>query len=166
VALYEITQELCDAAGLRSYEVSNHARDGAQSQHNLIYWRGGDSAGVGPGAHGRLTLGGHRWATEAIRYPSAWLDAVEKGATGELPRDQIAPLARAQEYILMSMRLNEGLDLGRLETISGLSLSSAALADLCAFNLITADQARVRTTPQGRLVLNAVIRRLTEGLSP
>ena len=166
VALYEITQELCEDAGLPAYEVSNHARDGAQSQHNLIYWRGGDYAGVGPGAHGRLTLGGHRWATEALRPPAAWLDAVEKRGTGELPRDEIAPVDRAREYILMSLRLNEGLDLARLQAISGLSLPPAAVTDLCALNLITIDEGRVRTTRQGRMVLNAVIRRLAEGLKP
>jgi len=166
VALYEITQELCETAGLPAYEVSNHARIGAQSQHNLIYWRGGDYAGVGPGAHGRVTLGGHRWATEALKHPWAWLDAVEKRGTGELPRDEIAPIERAQEYILMSLRLNEGLDPARLQAISGLSLPSAALADLCALGLITADHGGVRTTPQGRMVLNAVIRRLTEDLAP
>lgn len=166
VALYEITQELCETAGLPAYEVSNHARHGAQSQHNLIYWRGGDYAGVGPGAHGRVTLGGRRWATEALKHPWAWLDAVEKRGTGELPRDEIAPIERAQEYILMSLRLNEGLDPARLEAISGLSLPSAALTDLCALGLITADHGGVRTTPQGRMVLNAVIRRLTEDLAP
>ncbi|MCA3442555.1 MAG: coproporphyrinogen III oxidase [Rhodobacter sp.] len=166
VALYEITQALCEDAGLPAYEVSNHARDGAQSQHNLIYWRGGDYAGVGPGAHGRLTLGGHRWATEALRPPAAWLDAVEKRGTGELPRDEIAPVDRAREYILMSLRLNEGLDLARLQAISGLSLPPAAVTDLCALNLITNDEGRVQTTRQGRMVLNAVIRRLAEGLQP
>ncbi|MCA3453882.1 MAG: coproporphyrinogen III oxidase [Rhodobacter sp.] len=166
VAMYEITQELCKTAGLPAYEVSNHARLGAQSQHNLIYWRGGDYAGVGPGAHGRVTLGGRRWATEALKHPWAWLDAVEKRGTGELPRDEIAPIERAQEYILMGLRLNEGLDPARLEVISGLSLPSAALADLCELGLITADHSRVRTTPQGRMVLNAVIRRLTEDLAP
>jgi oxygen-independent coproporphyrinogen-3 oxidase len=166
VALYEITQALCEDAGLPAYEVSNHARDGAQSQHSLIYWRGGDYAGVGPGAHGRLTLGGHRWATEALRPPAAWLDAVEKRGTGELPRDEIAPVDRAREYILMSLRLNEGLDLARLQAISGLSLPPAAVTDLCALNLIMIDEGRVQTTRQGRMVLNAVIRRLAEGLKP
>lgn len=165
-ALYEITQDLCEAAGLPAYEVSNHARDGAQSQHNLNCWRGGDYAGVGPGAHGRLTLNGRRWATEGKKHPWAWLDAVEKRGTGELPRDEIAPIERAQEYILMSLRLNEGLDPVRLEAISGLSLPPAALMDLRALGLITADHDRVRTTPQGRMVLNAVIRRLTEELAP
>ena len=166
VALYEITQNLCGAAGLPAYEVSNHAREGAQSQHNLIYWRGGDYAGVGPGAHGRLTLEGRRWATEALKAPSAWLDAVEKHGAGELPREDIGALARAQEYVLMSLRLSEGLDLARLQAISGHSLPQAAVSDLCALGLIVTDAGRVRATGQGRLVLNAVIRRLTEDMAP
>ena len=166
VALYEITQDLCGAAGLPAYEVSNHAREGAQSQHNLIYWRGGDYAGVGPGAHGRLTLEGRRWATEALKAPSAWLDAVEKHGAGELPREDIGALARAQEYVLMSLRLSEGLDLARLQAISGHSLPQAAVSDLCALGLIVTDAGRVRATGQGRLVLNAVIRRLTEDMAP
>lgn len=166
VELYEITQDLCDAAGLSAYEVSNHARDGAQSQHNLIYWRGGDYAGVGPGAHGRLTLSGRRWATEALRAPAAWLEAVEMRGSGELPRDEIGPVARAQEYVLMGLRLSEGLDLERLEAISGLSLPAAALTDLSALDLITTGGGRVTATARGRMVLNGVIRRLTEDFSP
>ena len=166
VELYEITQDLCDAAGLSAYEVSNHARDGAQSQHNLIYWRGGDYAGVGPGAHGRLTLSGRRWATEALKAPTAWLEAVEMRGSGELPRDEIGSFARAQAYVLMGLRLSEGLDLARLEAISGLSLPAAALSDLSALDLITTGGGRVTATPRGRMVLNGVIRRLTEDFSP
>lgn len=164
-ALYEITQDLCDAAGLPAYEVSNHSKDGAQSVHNLIYWRGGDYAGVGPGAHGRLTLDGRRWATEALKQPAEWLDAVEKRGTGELPRDEITSLARAQEYVLMSMRLAEGLDTTRLEAISGFALPPAAIEELSALNLIVTGSGRIRATPQGRMILNSVIRRLTEDLS-
>jgi oxygen-independent coproporphyrinogen-3 oxidase len=166
VELYEITQDLCDAAGLSAYEVSNHARDGAQSQHNLIYWRGGDYAGIGPGAHGRLTLSGQRWATEALKAPAAWLEAVEKRGSGELPRDEVGPVARAQEYVLMGLRLSEGLDPARLKAISGLSLPAAALSDLSALDLITTGGGRVTATPRGRMVLNGVIRRLTEDFSP
>ena len=166
VALYEITQDLCEAAGLPAYEVSNHAGASAQSVHNLIYWRGGDYAGVGPGAHGRLTLDGRRWATEALRQPAAWLDAVENCGTGELPRDELASLARAQEYVFMSLRLAEGLDLARLNAISGLSLPRAALADLSALNLIATGSGRVVATPKGRMVLNSLIRKLTEDLAP
>jgi oxygen-independent coproporphyrinogen-3 oxidase len=164
VTLYEITQDLCSSAGLHAYEISNHSRAGAQSEHNLIYWRGGDYAGVGPGAHGRLTLAGQRWATEALKQPSGWLEAVDKRGTGELPRDEITSSARAQEYVLMSMRLAEGLDTARLEAISGYALTSAAIAELSALNLIVSGSGRVKATAQGRIVLNSVIRRLTEDL--
>ena len=164
VTLYEITQDLCSSAGLHAYEISNHSRAGAQSEHNLIYWRGGDYAGVGPGAHGRLTLAGQRWATEALKQPSGWLEAVDKRGTGELPRDEITSSARAQEYVLMSMRLAEGLDTARLEAISGYALTSAAIAELSALNLIVSGSGRVKATAQGRMVLNSVIRRLTEDL--
>jgi len=164
VTLYEITQDLCSSAGLHAYEISNHSRAGAQSEHNLIYWRGGDYAGVGPGAHGRLTLAGQRWATEALKQPSGWLEAVEKRGTGELPRDEITSSARAQEYVLMSMRLAEGLDMARLEAISGYALTSAAIAELSALNLIVSGSGRVKATAQGRMILNSVIRRLTEDL--
>jgi oxygen-independent coproporphyrinogen-3 oxidase len=164
VTLYEITQDLCSSAGLHAYEISNHSRAGAQSEHNLIYWRGGDYAGVGPGAHGRLTLAGQRWATEALKQPSGWLEAVDKRGTGELPRDEITSSARAQEYVLMSMRLAEGLDMARLEAISGYALTSAAIAELSALNLIVSGSGRVKATARGRMVLNSVIRRLTEDL--
>jgi oxygen-independent coproporphyrinogen-3 oxidase len=164
VTLYEITQDLCSSAGLHAYEISNHSRAGAQSEHNLIYWRGGDYAGVGPGAHGRLTLAGQRWATEALKQPSGWLEAVEKRGTGELPREEITSSARAQEYVLMSMRLAEGLDMARLEAISGYALTSAAIAELSALNLIVSGSGRVKATSQGRMILNSVIRRLTEDL--
>jgi oxygen-independent coproporphyrinogen-3 oxidase len=164
VTLYEITQDLCSSAGLHAYEISNHSRAGAQSEHNLIYWRGGDYAGVGPGAHGRLTLAGQRWATEALKQPSGWLEAVEKRGTGELPREEITSSARAQEYVLMSMRLAEGLDMARLEAISGYALTSAAIAELSALNLIVSGSGRVKATARGRMVLNSVIRRLTEDL--
>jgi oxygen-independent coproporphyrinogen-3 oxidase len=164
VTLYEITQDLCSSAGLHAYEISNHSRAGAQSEHNLIYWRGGDYAGVGPGAHGRLTLAGQRWATEALKQPSGWLEAVEKRGTGELPREEITSSARAQEYVLMSMRLAEGLDTARLEAISGYALTSAAIAELSALNLIVSGSGRVKATAQGRMILNSVIRRLTEDL--
>ena len=77
--MFELTQELCDTAGLPAYEVSNHAKTGSESRHNLIYWRGGDYIGIGPGAHGRMTLAGTRWATEATKSPALWLEMVQGG---------------------------------------------------------------------------------------
>ena len=164
VALYEITQELCEQAGLPAYEVSNHAKSDAQSQHNLIYWRGGDYAGIGPGAHGRLTLEGARWATEAPRAPGKWLAQVEGSGNGEIPRVLLSQHDRAQEYLIMSLRLTEGMDAERFQQMAGKPLDAAALAELQALEFIEADDGRVRTTPKGRMVLNGVIRRLAEGL--
>ena len=111
--MYFDTQDLCEAAGMGCYEISNHARPGAQSRHNLVSWRQGDWAAVGPGAHGRLTLPNGRMATEAHRMPGAWIQAVETTGTGEVPRDAIPAHEQATEYLLMSLRLTEGLDEAR-----------------------------------------------------
>ena len=107
---YEVTEEICSAAGLASYEVSNYAKPGAQSRHNLVYWRYGDYAGVGPGAHGRLTLGGRRMATEAERLPEKWLAAVEERGNSIACTDVSSDAPR--ETLLMGLRLAEGIDLG------------------------------------------------------
>jgi oxygen-independent coproporphyrinogen-3 oxidase len=111
--LWEATQRLTEAAGYGAYEVSNHAQDGAESRHNLVYWRGGDWAGVGPGAHGRLTLGA-RTATEAHRSPGRWLEAVERTGSGESAREALTEVEAAEERLLMGLRLTEGVDLSRL----------------------------------------------------
>ncbi|NBO21699.1 MAG: coproporphyrinogen III oxidase, partial [Rhodobacteraceae bacterium] len=128
--MYDLTQEICAAHGLPAYEVSNHARPGAESRHNLIYWRMGDYLGIGPGAHGRLTLNSTRWATEAPRAPGAWLAAVEQGQPGELPRDPVPLSEQATEYLLMSMRLAEGMDLPRYTRLNGAPPDAARLAHL------------------------------------
>jgi putative oxygen-independent coproporphyrinogen III oxidase len=163
-ALFEITQDMCAAAGMPAYEVSNHARPGAECQHNLIYWRGGDYAGIGPGAHGRLTIGGQRWATEGIRSPGEWLAAVETRSTGEVKREELSALAKAEEYLLMSLRLEEGLDSERFSTLAGRDLPQDAVFELAGLGLVRVEPGRLRATPQGRLVLNAVIQRLADGL--
>ena len=160
VALYEATQEICDAAGLPSYEVSNHARPGAESRHNLIYWHGGDYVGIGPGAHGRLTLDGVRWATECPRAPDIWLNA----QTRELPRTALSRLEHAEEYLLMSLRLTEGLDLRRLTSIHGTAPHGPALLDLQSQGLVVIKDDRLIATAQGRLLLNAVIKKVAESL--
>jgi oxygen-independent coproporphyrinogen-3 oxidase len=116
VALYEITRELCEDAGLPAYEVSNHARDGAQSQHNLIYWRGGDWIGVGPGAHGRVSVGSNRYASEAERRPEAYIANVQALQSGWSNAAQLAQLEIARELLAMGLRAAEGVDLRRVET--------------------------------------------------
>ena len=158
--MYEVTQDLTEKAGLPSYEVSNHARSDAESAHNLIYWRGGDYIGIGPGAHGRLTIGGIRWATEAPKSPAIWLKMVLSGHVGELPRHALSSRDHALEYLMMSLRLKEGMDLNRYNFISPIPLSITQLDYLLSIGMITASSDRVAATSNGRMVLNAIIREL------
>jgi putative oxygen-independent coproporphyrinogen III oxidase len=163
--LFMATQQLCDDYGLPAYEVSNHAIPGAESKHNLIYWRGGDYLGVGPGAHGRITVDGRRFATVAPKAPGAWLHQVQLGNTGEDPREELTPLDWAQEFILMGLRTTEGIDLGRLTLLTGKTLAEESIFSLQTLGLICREGPRLQTTLQGRLVLNGVIRDLTASLS-
>ena len=158
--MYDLTQEICDAAGLPAYEVSNHAAPGMESRHNLIYWRGGDYLGIGPGAHGRLTLGGLRWATEAPRAPGAWLQRVEASQPGEARRDKVPDVERALEYLLMGLRLTEGIDLSRYNQIAGEPINSNRINNLLEIKMLARTETGVATTAKGRLVLNAVIREI------
>jgi len=160
--MYLRTQEICESAGLAAYEVSNHARDRAESRHNLVYWRSGDYVGIGPGAHGRLTLGGQRWATEAPRAPGAWLALVESGLPGEDQRTPVSGPERALEYLMMALRLREGLDVGRYESLAGTALNPKKLSHLIADGMVTLTDGRLSATASGRMVLNAVIRDLAE----
>lgn len=162
--MYDVTQEVCAAHGMSSYEVSNHARPGAESRHNLIYWHYGDYAGIGPGAHGRLTLNGQRMATEAPRAPGAWLEAVKAGR-GELAREVLSPQDQAIEYLMMCLRLNEGLDMNRFSAISGQNLPENRLESLTELGLVTRDGAILKTTTDGRLVLNSVLSELLRDLA-
>ncbi|MEO1493068.1 MAG: radical SAM family heme chaperone HemW [Pseudomonadota bacterium] len=157
VEMYEVTQAMTAAAGVRAYEVSNHARPGAESRHNLIYWRYGDYAGIGPGAHGRLTQpDGTRVATEAARAPQAWLDAVAAG-TGTAQSEVIPGAAQAEEYAMMGLRLAEGIDLARLRRLDPAAVSDARIADLVASGHLERSGDRLRATARGRLLLNRVL---------
>jgi oxygen-independent coproporphyrinogen-3 oxidase len=156
--LYVATQELCDAAGMPAYEISNHARAGAEGRHNLVYWRYGDFAGIGPGAHGRLTVGGVRRATLRPRDPEAWLAAAETGAPPAWERLS-APDAAA-EMLIMGLRLREGIDLRRWQALAGQDSATSVLAELIALGHLAQDGPRIRTTAAGRPVLDALLRRL------
>ncbi|AHM03450.1 Radical SAM family enzyme, similar to coproporphyrinogen III oxidase, oxygen-independent [Roseibacterium elongatum DSM 19469] len=158
--MYEVTQELCDKAGLPAYEISNHAGDLAQSQHNLIYWRSGDWAGIGPGAHGRLTLDGTRYATETPLAPMAWIGAVERAGTGETLRQALSPEDHGVEYIMMGLRLRDGVELDRLRCISGTNLAPDRIDHLQGLGLVAVENGMLRTTAAGRPVLNAILRDL------
>lgn len=160
---YEITQEMCEAAGLPAYEVSNHARPGQESRHNLIYWRSGDYAGIGPGAHGRLTLGGQRIATAAPRAPQDWLTAVQSGQMNDVD-EVLATEDLATEFLLMGLRLRDGVDLERFERLAGQSLPQGVLAELQELQLIEVEDRTLRTTAKGRPLLNAILLKLIEAL--
>ena len=142
--LYDLTQEICADANLPAYEISNHARPGAECRHNLVYWRGQDYAGVGPGAHGRLTIDGRRVATETEKRPEAWLMRVETNRTGVTVSEKLTAGETADEYLLMGLRLAEGIDLDRYNTLSGRTLDPKRIS-------ILRDEGAVETTADGRL---------------
>jgi putative oxygen-independent coproporphyrinogen III oxidase len=160
--MYDLTTQLCAEAGLNAYEVSNYAKPGLESRHNLVYWRMGDYAGIGPGAHGRLTLNGHRIATETIRNPEAWLAAAVAGS-GETPREKLSPRDQALEYLMMSLRLSEGCDTSRITALSPDLLSRRGVESLSAAGLISQKGEILQATPRGRLVLNQLFLELTTG---
>ncbi|GGH29095.1 oxygen-independent coproporphyrinogen-3 oxidase [Cribrihabitans marinus] len=157
--MYRITQDLCEAHGMPAYEVSNHAAPGAESRHNLIYWRYGDYVGIGPGAHGRLTLNGRRLATETPLVPGRWMEAVAGGA-GELSRERLDPQDAASEYLMMGMRLAEGIDMERYRALFGRDLPSDSRAYLVDLGMVEEDGPILRATRDGRAVLNAILREL------
>ena len=158
--MYDLTQDLCGAAGLPAYEISNHAADFGQSRHNLIYWRAGDYVGIGPGAHGRLTLESGRFGTETHLQPQAWLDAVKSRGTGETARSAISPREQAEEYLMMSLRLAEGSELKRFEQLSGTRLDPRKITELTDLGLIEHTATRLTATANGRPVLNGILRAL------
>jgi putative oxygen-independent coproporphyrinogen III oxidase len=143
-ALFDITQCLCADAGLPAYEVSNHARPGAQCRHNLIYWRGDEYAGIGPGAHGRLDIGGARHATATEREPQAWLTRVEERGHGIISDETLTQEEIGDEFLLMGLRLIEGIDPLRFARLSGRPLDSRRIK-------LLRDQGAVELTPRGRL---------------
>ncbi|MAM63434.1 radical SAM family heme chaperone HemW [Maritimibacter sp. UBA3975] len=153
--MYYRTQELCGAAGLPAYEVSNHAKPGQESRHNLIYWSAGDYAGVGPGAHGRITTDG-RYATTTALAPEEWLEMAIAG-NGELRREPVASRDQAGEYLMMGLRTTQGLDLVRYGAMAGADLDAGKVADLEAAGFLQQDSDRLVATQAGRAVLNAII---------
>ncbi len=157
--MYHATQDICEAHGMPAYEVSNHAKPGSESRHNLIYWNYGDYIGIGPGAHARLTLDGTRYAIEAPLAPQRWLQSVEQGS-GEKVRTALNPLEHAEEYLMMGLRVNTGLDLDRYQRILGTPLPTEKIDHLAEIGMVVLENQILRTTEDGRAVLNAVIRHL------
>jgi oxygen-independent coproporphyrinogen-3 oxidase len=157
--MYHLTQDVCEDAGLLTYEVSNHARPGAESRHNRVYWRYGDYIGVGPGAHGRLTLNGSRYATEAWSNPGKWLDSVDHGLA-EKERCALTGEEQASEFLMMGLRLIEGVDPLRYAALAGHELPRAKINELCDIGMIETNSQTLRVTREGRMVLNAVLAEL------
>ena len=156
--LYELTQARMNAAGQPAYEISNHAKPGEESRHNLIYWRYGDYLGIGPGAHGRITAGGKRIATSTIRAPEAWLARVNAEGAGLDRFDEVTTEEQGTEALLMGLRLSEGIDVAPIE--QKLHRPLARVSALESQGLVTLTAGRLRATPRGRLVLNAVLKQL------
>jgi len=156
-SLYEITQELCEAAGRPAYEISNHARPGAECRHNLIYWRYGDYVGAGPGAHGRISANGKRIATFCEKLPERWRENVERAGHGIAERNEIPNTDGAREHLLMNLRLAEGLDLAAYEARWNTKPDPARIASLARDGFLVQSGTRLIVTLKGRLVLNGVI---------
>jgi putative oxygen-independent coproporphyrinogen III oxidase len=157
-ALYDITQEVCARHGLPAYEISNHARPGAQCRHNLVYWRSDEYAGIGPGAHGRLDINGTRYATATEKHPEAWLMRVEANGHGLVTDDSLTSIERADEFLLMGLRLAEGIDPRRYAALAGRPLDRRRVALLRKEGAIVIDaDGRLRATQAGFAVLDAVV---------
>lgn len=156
--LYDVTQEVCAKHGLPAYEISNHARPGAECRHNLVYWRGQEYAGIGPGAHGRLDIGGIRHALATEKRPEAWLMRVEANGHGIVTDDLLNREERADEFLLMGLRLAEGIDPQRYAALSGRELDAARITVLREEGAITVDPSgRLRVTQAGFPLLDAVV---------
>jgi putative oxygen-independent coproporphyrinogen III oxidase len=156
--LYDVTQDICAAHGLPAYEISNHARPGGECRHNLIYWRGHEYAGIGPGAHGRLDIAGERHATATQTRPEAWLAHVEKDGHGVVAEEVLTSAERADEFLLMGLRLAEGIDLARYAAIAGRPLQPERIAMLHEHGFIeTTAAGQLRVTLSGFPVLDSVV---------
>jgi oxygen-independent coproporphyrinogen-3 oxidase len=157
-ALFEATQELCEARGFAAYEISNHARPGAECRHNLVYWRYGEYAGIGPGAHGRLVVDGVRRAQSTEKHPENWLARVLREGSALIEDDALDAEAASDEFLLMGLRLAEGIDPAVYTALSGRALSDTRLAALIEDGLVSLrPDGRLAATPDGALVLDAVV---------
>ncbi|MSP44055.1 MAG: coproporphyrinogen III oxidase [Alphaproteobacteria bacterium] len=152
--LYELTQEICGAHGLPSYEISNHARPGAESRHNLVYWRYGEYAGIGPGAHGRLHRDGKVYATANFRKPERWLEA------GRETFETLGAHEQSVEMLMMGLRLRDGVSLARYQSLAQAPLPAARIVELCEDGLLLREGGVIKTTGRGRLLLDGVLARL------
>ncbi len=160
--MFAATQEICEAHGFPSYEVSNHAKNGAESIHNLIYWNYGDYIGIGPGAHGRVTIDDRKFATVAPNAPGLWKAQVEKTGNGELDRSELSSSDQLTESLLMGLRLKNGVQLARLRSL-GLDSLSNNINQLIDMGMVKSNVDTLQVTPLGRPLLNAVLDKLING---
>jgi len=160
-ALYDATAQEAERFGLLPYEVSNYARPGSESRHNLAYWRYGDYAGIGPGAHGRVSIGDTLLATRRHRAPEPWAERVERDGHGSTEEIPVLPEERAREMLLMGLRLTEGIDAARFAARTGIPLDDALDADTLVRALeadyLRRENGRLRATPEGRKRLDALL---------
>jgi putative oxygen-independent coproporphyrinogen III oxidase len=157
-ALWDMTQELCEARGMPAYEISNHAKTGAESRHNLVYWRYQEYAGVGPGAHGRIGADGARVATSTEKNPERWLACVEAKGHGLIEEERLSQLEQADEMLVMGLRLAEGIDVSRFERLTGVSLNPERVSFLESEGLVERGaNARLRVTASGFPLLDAIV---------
>jgi len=156
-ALYDVTQEMTEGSGRPAYEISNHAQPGAESRHNLLYWRYESYAGVGPGAHGRLDIGGKRIATVTEKLPERWRENVSRLGHGIIDQSNVASDEAAREHLLMNLRLSEGLDLPAYRSRWNTEPNAQRIAELSQDGFLRVENGRLFATPKGRLVLNRLI---------
>lgn len=154
--LWDVTQEFCTAAGLPAYEISNHARLGKESRHNLIYWNSGDWIGIGPGAHGRLTIDGLRYETVSARAPNAWIERINKLGNGETLRSALNEESQLEERLLMGLRLTSGIEMPE----SWISNKQFIINDLVEIGLLVNNARTLQATAEGRPLLNSIIEKL------
>ncbi|MEM6373647.1 MAG: radical SAM family heme chaperone HemW [Pseudomonadota bacterium] len=155
--MYALTQDICATHDMPRYEVSNHAKIGAHSRHNTLYWRYGDYVGIGPGAHGRVTTNGIRRATEQVRMPAAWLRDAQRQKD-----EQLSGMDQAVEFLMMGLRLTEGIDPARFARLAGKPLPQSKIQELCDMGLLVTSEKRITVSDQGFSLLNAVLRTLLQ----
>ncbi len=158
--MYLMTQETLEQNGLPAYEISNHARPGAECRHNLVYWRYGDYVGVGPGAHGRLSLRGTRQSTVSASNPETWLKRVAETGSGELEREILSPQNQAEEMVMMGLRLAGGIDCRRYAILAGQELNPTVIAELESADFARMEDGMLKLTAKGRPLANAIIKSL------
>ena len=156
--LWDATQDLMGKAGMPAYEISNHARPGAESRHNLIYWRYGEYVGIGPGAHGRVAAAKGRRAQSTEQHPEMWLTCVETEGHGLVEDESLSIEEQGDEFLLMGLRLTEGIDPGRFYALTGKALAPSRVADLISHGLVEyTREGRLRVSAEGFPILDSVV---------